>query len=205
EGKKAAQILGAHFHPPFCNDLEIFYDLETLRRVTAVVREVKPTILLTHPPADYMEDHMNTCRLAVTAAFARGMPNFKSIPPRPTENYDCTIYHSLPHSLTDNLRRKIVPGAFVNTISVHETKLDALRAHESQQNWLDASQKLNSYMQTCDDISLSVGKMSKKFKHAEGWRRHLHFGFCEEQADPLRDLGKNYFVNQVYERNLNAG
>src|SRR5688572_24617496 len=112
EGKKAAQILGAHFHGPLCNDLEIFYDIKTLRRLAAVVREVKPTIVLTHSPADYMEDHMNVCRLAVTAAFARGMPNFHSIPARPTEAYDCTIYHGLPHSLTDNLGRRIIPGAF---------------------------------------------------------------------------------------------
>lgn len=202
EAKRAAKILGAHFHPPFCNDLEIFYDLRTLRRLAAVVREVKPTIVLTHSPADYMEDHMNTCRLAVSAVFARGMPNFKSIPSRPTESYDCTIYHSLPHSLTDNLRRRILPGAFVNTTSVHATKLEALKAHQSQQNWLDASQKLNSYLQTCDDISLRVGKMSKKFKHGEGWRRHLHFGFCAEDADPLQDLKKDYRINPGYEPSL---
>jgi LmbE family N-acetylglucosaminyl deacetylase len=202
EAKNAAKILGAHFHPPLCNDVEIFYDLKTLRRLAAVVREVKPTMLLTHSPADYMEDHMNTCRLAVTAAFARAMPNFKSIPPRETEAHDCTIYHGLPHSLADNLRRKIIPGAFVNTASVHQTKLEALKAHKSQQNWLDASQKLNSYLQTCEDISLRVGKMSKKFKHAEGWRRHLHFGFCDETADPLKELGKNYLLNRAYEEAL---
>ena len=202
EGKKAAQILGAYFHPPFCNDLEIFYDLKTLRRLAAIVREVKPTVLLTHSPTDYMEDHMNTCRLAVTAAFARGMPNFKSNPSRETEGYDCTIYHSLPHSLADNLRQRIIPSAFVNTASVHATKMVALTAHRSQQNWLDASQKLNSYLQTCEDISLSAGKMSKKFKHAEGWRRHLHFGFCDKTADPLKELGKNYLLNRSYEEAL---
>ena len=204
EAKAAAQILGAHFHPPLCNDLEIFYDLRTLRKVAAVIREIKPGILLTHSPADYMEDHMNTCRLAVTAAFARGMPNFKSSPARSTESYDCTIYHGLPHTLADNLRQPIVPGAFVNTTSVHPTKLESLKAHQSQQNWLDASQKLNSYLQTCEDISLRVGKLSKKFKHAEGWRRHLHFGFCGEQADPLRDLGKDYLLNRTYERSLKS-
>ena len=202
EGKKAAKILDAYFHAPFCNDLEILYDLKTLRRLAAIVREVKPTIVLTHSPADYMEDHMNTCRLAVTAVFARGMPNFKSIPSRPTESYDCTIYHGLPHSLADNMRRRIIPDVFVNTASVHSTKLEALQAHKSQQNWLDASQKLNSYLQTCEDISLSVGRMSKKFKHAEGWRRHLHFGFCAAEADPLRDLGKDYLVTKAQERML---
>ena len=202
EGKKAAEILGAHFHPPFCNDLEIFYDLQTLRRLAAVIREVKPGIVLTHSPEDYMEDHTNTCRLAVTAAFARGMPNFQSVPSQPTENYDCTLYHALPHTLHDNLRRQIIPGTFVDTTSVYETKLEALKAHQSQQSWLDVSQKLNSYLQTMEDISLTVGRMSKKFKHAEGWRRHLHYGFCAPDDDPLQDLGNKYLLNEEYERNL---
>jgi LmbE family N-acetylglucosaminyl deacetylase len=202
EGKRAAQILGAHFHGPLCNDLEIFYDLKTLRQLSAVIRDVKPSILLTHSPLDYMEDHTNVCRLAVTAAFTRGMPNFKSLPARPTEAYDCTIYHGLPHSLADQLRRRIMPGAFVNTAAVHATKLEALAAHRSQQSWLDSSQKLNSYLQTCEDISRAVGKLSKRFKHAEGWRRHLHYGFCGPEADPLQDLGKDYIINLEYERKL---
>jgi N-acetylglucosamine malate deacetylase 1 len=202
EAKRAAQILGAHFHQPFCNDLEIFYNLENLRRLAAVIREVTPTVVLTHSPTDYMEDHTTTCRLAVTAAFARGMPNFNSIPPRETGNYDCTVYHALPHTLRDNLRRQIVPGACVNTTTVHQTKLQALKAHKSQQNWLDVSQKMNSYLQTMEDISLTVGKMSGKFTHAEGWRRHLHVGFCALDDDPLKNLGDAYLVNEGYEKNL---
>ena len=202
EGKKAAEILGAHFHPPFCNDLEIFYELDTLRRLATIIREVKPSIVLTHSPEDYMEDHTNTCRLAVTATFARGMPNFKSIPSQPTENYDCTVYHALPHTLHDPLRRQIIPGSFVNTTSVYDQKMEALKAHKSQQNWLDVSQKLNSYLQTMENISRAVGRMSKKFEHAEGWRRHLHFGFCAPDADPLQELGKDFILNDEYERNL---
>lgn len=205
EGRKAAEILGAHFHPPCCHDLEILYEIKTLRRLAALIREVKPNIVLTHSPTDYMEDHTNTCRLAVTAAFARGMPNFTSIPSRPTESYDCTVYHALPHGLRDGLRRKIMPGAFVNTTSVYDTKLEALKAHQSQQHWLDASQKLNSYLQAMEDMSLQVGHMSKKFKHAEGWRRHLHYGFCSADADPLQDLGKDYLINEAYEQNLEKG
>jgi N-acetylglucosamine malate deacetylase 1 len=30
-----------------------------------------------------------------------------------------------------------------------------------------------------------VGAMSGRFEYAEGWRRHLHLGFCSELADPL--------------------
>ena len=202
EAQDAASLLGAHFHAPFCDDLEIFYDKKTLRRLASIIRDVKPSVVLTHSLADYMEDHTNTCRLAVTAAFARGMPNFVTKPTRDAANYDCTVYHALPHTLRDQLRNPIIPGAFVNTTSVQQKKIEALKCHESQQNWLDLSQKLNSYLQSMEDISLKVGRMSKAFLHAEGWRRHLHYGFCGEDADPLKDLGEDYLINDTYERNL---
>lgn len=202
EAKKAAEILGAHFHPPFCNDLEIFYEGKTLRRLAAIIRDVKPTVVLTHSPVDYMEDHTITCRLAVTAGFARGMPNFHTIPERPAGDYDCTLYHALPHGLRDPLRKTITAGAFVNTASVQEQKMEALKAHQSQQSWLDVSQKLNSYLQTMEDVSLKVGQMSRKFVYAEGWRRHLHYGFCGPDDDPLKELGEDYVVNETYEQNL---
>src|SRR5205814_1469568 len=156
-------------------------------QVAAVIREVKPNIILTHSPEDYMEDHVNTCRLAVTAGFARGMPNFTTVPERSADTYDCTVYHALPHTLKDNFRRRIMPGVFVNIASVQEIKLEALKAHKSQQYWLDISQKMNSYLQTMEDITLEVGKLSKLFKYAEGWRRHLNVGFCGVGHDPLND------------------
>ena len=202
EAESSAAILGAHFHPPFCDDLEIFYDERTLRRLTAVIREVKPRIVLTHSPADYMEDHTNTCRLAVTATFARGMNNFISAPSVMADRYDCTLYHCLPHGLRDQLRRRVIPGSFVNTGSVQDIKLAALKAHQSQQNWLDTSQKLNSYLQAMEEISLALGRMSKKFVHAEGWRRHLHYGFSGPDDDPLTDLGDDYLINGDYEKEL---
>ena len=194
EAKTSASILGAQFHPPFCNDLEIFYEEKTLRRLAAIIRDVKPCVVLTHSPEDYMEDHINTCRLAVTAVFARGMPNYRTIPLREAENYDCTIYHALPHVLVDSFGKTIAPSSFVNIGSVMSAKLEALKAHKSQQTWLDTSQKLNSYLVTMEDIAIKVGKMSKAFTHAEGWRRHQHVGFCAPDADPLKELGPDYLI-----------
>ena len=187
EGRRAAKVLGADFHPSFCNDMEIVYDLKLVRRLAAIIREVKPAIILTHPPADYMEDHTNTCRLTVTAMFAHGMPNFRSNPPRTVNDVEVTIYHATPHGLCDWARRPVVPGMFVNTTAVHATKLAALAAHASQQDWLDVSQGMNSYLQAMEDESRAVGKMSRRFAHAEGWWRHSHMGFCGPAADPLRD------------------
>lgn len=187
ESQRAAAILGAQFHPSLADDLEIFYEIKLLRRLAAVVREVNPTILLVHSPEDYMEDHTNSCRLAVTAAFARGMPNFRTVPARRAVAGDVTLYHAMPHGLVDNLRRPITPEYYVDTTSVHPVKRQALAAHASQKAWLDVSQGMDSYLKTMDDMSLAVGRMSGRFAHAEGWRRHLHLGFCPLGADPLAD------------------
>src|SRR5690606_37238282 len=42
EATAAAASIGAVFHPPLVNDLEIFYDHATLTRLAAVMREVAP-------------------------------------------------------------------------------------------------------------------------------------------------------------------
>jgi LmbE family N-acetylglucosaminyl deacetylase len=206
EARAAVKLLGAQLQACLTDDLEVFYCAELLRSLAAVIREVKPNIVLTHSPQDYMEDHVNTSRLVVTAAFARGMANFKTAPARPAANYEVTVYHAMPQGLRDGLRRRIIPGAFVNTTSVHQNKRDALAAHKSQQRWLGVSQGMNSYLLAMEDMSLEVGRMSRRFKHAEGWRRHLHLGFCAPDADPLAQaLGPNYLVNKAYERALDAG
>ncbi len=101
EAQEAARRLGAEFHPPIANDLEIVYSVELLRKVAAVVRQVNPSIVLTHALSDYMEDHMETARLAVTATFARGMPNYRSIPPRKPVLEPCVVYHAMPHGRDD--------------------------------------------------------------------------------------------------------
>jgi len=196
EAKRAAKVLGAHWHPPMCDDLEILYEVKTLRRLAAVIREVKPAVVLTHSPQDYMEDHTNTSRLTVTAAFSRGMPNFRTTPPRASIPGDVTVYHAMPHGLRDGLRRLIGPGAFVNTTGVHAIKREALAAHVSQKAWLDESQGMDSYLIAMDEMSKVVGKMSRRFKHAEGWRRHLPLGLSATDRDPLAEvLRKNYRVN----------
>jgi hypothetical protein len=52
-----------------------------------------------------------------------------------------------------------------------------------------------------DDMSREVGAMSGVFVHAEGWRRHLHRGLCDADADPLAAaLGSRYRVNAAYEQ-----
>jgi LmbE family N-acetylglucosaminyl deacetylase len=199
ESINAAKILGSTYHESICDDLEIVYSVELLRQVAATIREVAPTILLTHSPQDYMEDHTNTARLAVTAAFSRGMPNFRTTPARKHIAGEVTLYHAMPHGLRGPLNELVIPEFFVDTTAVHLRKRQALAAHASQKDWLDATQGMDSYLRVLDDMSRTVGEMSHRFEHAEGWRRHNPLGFCAPDADPLRELlAPNHHFNQYY-------
>ena len=187
EAKDACKVLGAEHYPPIYADMEAVYTTENLKRVAAVVRQAKPTILLTHSPRDYMEDHEISCRLAVSAAFAHGMPNLESIPPIEAYADPITIYHAQPVGNKTPLGEPVYPHLYIDDSAVVEKKVEALACHASQKQWLDESQGLDSYLQTLRDLSAEVGRMSGKFKFAEGWRRHEHWGFCGPDDDPLKD------------------
>jgi N-acetylglucosamine malate deacetylase 1 len=185
EAMQAAALLGARYHESICNDLEIFYDRPTLGKVAAVIREVAPEIVLTHAPVDYMEDHTNTCRLAVTAAFTRGMPNFVTDPPRRPVEQKVTIYHAQPYQHRDPLGNIVEPGIVVDVTDLADRKRAALAKHASQKQWLDESQGLDSYLDTMKQLDAELGRMAGLFEYAEGWRRHWHVGFCGPTDDPL--------------------
>lgn len=185
EARQAAACLNATFHPPYTDDIEIYYEPRLAKRLCALVREVAPDIILLQSPQDYMEDHVNSSRLLVTAAFCRGMRNYVSDPPRPPTMKNATVYHALPYGLHDQLRKPVIPEFYVNTSRVMVDKRRMLACHRSQKEWLDQSQGLDSYLQTMEDMGREVGRMSGRFEFAEGWRRHLHGGFCGPNDDPL--------------------
>ena len=82
---------------------------------------------------------------------------------------------------------------------VHARKREALAAHRSQKAWLDATQGMDSYLQVMDEMSLELGRWSGQFKHAEGWRRHLHYGFSERDDDRISEvLGHLVVKNENY-------
>ncbi len=188
EAKEAAEFIGAEYHPPLVDDIEIYYERETLAKLTAIIRQVAPEILLIPSPEEYMEDHSNTCRLAVSAAFCRSLKNFPTKPSTDAINNEMAIYHALPYGLKDPLRKPIIPDFFVDISDIIKQKREMLAKHKSQKEWLDHSQGIDSYLTTMEQMSAQVGTMSGKFEYAEGWRRHSHLGFASsEEFDPLAE------------------
>ncbi|MCR9295546.1 MAG: PIG-L family deacetylase [bacterium] len=187
EARRVAEALPAEFYPPICDDLQIFYNAETHAQVAAVVRRARPQIILTHAPADYMEDHQNAARLAVGGAFVRGMPNFESLPPEDAYGDDVAVYHAQPHGNRDPLGTLVIPTHFVDVTDLIPRKRELLSYHESQAGWLDATQSMGSYLNAMVDLNAEVGQLSGKFRFCEGWRQHIHLGLSAPAFDPLQE------------------
>ncbi len=193
EAKNAAKSIGASFYPPIAPDLGVFYNQDLLAKLGSAVRDVAPDILLIPSPQDYMEDHTNTCRLAITAAFSRGMQNFQVIPPMAPAVNDVVVYHAQPHGNRDPLNKLVYPDIFIDIESVMEDKKIMLAEHKSQKEWLDKSQGFDAYLEIMKDLGKEVGELSEKWEYAEGWRKHSHLGFCQADSDPLGELLCEYY------------
>jgi len=194
ECRNAARHLSAIHHPALTNDLEIFYERSLLRRVAAVFRTIAPDILLLHSPQDYMEDHMNACRLGVTAAFTRSMPNFITEPAvAPVQNPVC-IYHAQPHGTRDQLNQWVQPDFLIAIDSVMAIKSAMLAEHVSQQAWLDQSQSLSAPVEVMKRFGGELAKPVTDCRWAEGWRRHNPLGLCAADANPLSTLLADYYL-----------
>lgn len=190
EAERSAAVLGAIYHPPLADDLMIFYEDRLLRQITAVVREVRPTIVLLPSLNDYMEDHTNTARLVVTACFSRGMRHYQSDPPREPTSQDVYLYHAQPHLNRDGMRTLVVPELFVNITGEMDTKLKMLGCHESQRQWLGETQGLDDYLESMHNSSSEVAQLSGQagWLYAEGFRRHSHVGFSAKDHDLLAEV-----------------
>ncbi len=146
---------------------------------------------------------MTAARLAVTAAFCREMRNFPTTPKTQPVGEDVIIYHALPYGLRDGMGGRVWPEHYVDIGSALETKRAMLAQHRSQKEWLDESQGVDAYLAAMEEMSAGVGRMSGRFRYAEGWRKRSHLGFSEVDRDPLREtLGGLVAVDEEYRRRL---
>lgn len=205
EAQEAAALAGASIYPPISDDFVIFYERSLLMQVSARIREIKPDIILTQSLEDYMEDHQNTARLAVTGAFTRSSINFVTDLPQPAWDGETAVYHAMPHGLQDSMRRRVPVEGYADVTPTLSGKRAMLACHRSQKEWLDQTQGMDAYLDDMERFARLVGKRSGCFAAAEGWRRHSALGFGPEAADPLaKALGEHYRLDPSYAQWLNA-
>lgn len=185
EARSAATVIHAGYHCLDCEDLYILYDRQTINKATTLIREVRPAVVITHSPVDYMVDHEMTSRLARTACFAGGIKNMEADgePFEPTPR----LYYADPIELKDSQGRKISPSFCVDVTSVMEIKTAMLRCHASQREWLLAHHGVDEYLRMMEKSAHERGR-EINVSAAEGFRQHLGHGF--PQDNPIQsELG----------------
>ena len=91
---------------------EIFYTSDAHRKVTALIRDVDPGIVLTHPPHDYMADHEITSRLVRSACFSGSVPalSLDGLTTSPNTRRIPSLYYSQPMEGKDIYGEPVPPG-----------------------------------------------------------------------------------------------
>ena len=132
EQKKAAGLLGAKLINLGIRDGCIEDNLETARKIAALIRDVNPQIIITHPTEDYMSDHYETGRLVIRALPEAGHKNFEAPTKSPNIKHHPYVYQTDPQGLTfaDGQFSKV--NTIVDITDTVEEKLKAFATHGSQ-------------------------------------------------------------------------
>jgi len=188
EAMKACEVLGATYHHLGFNDLCIFNDDNSNRRVTALLREVNPSLVITHSPNDYMSDHEITSLLVRNACFNASIPNYKT----KVREVSCTLkipylYYAQAMEGIDIFGKKITPQFYVDISGLMEQKLEMLACHESQRSWLRAHHGMDEYIDSMRRFSSSLGKRAsivseRPITYAEAFRQHCGHAYPNDNV-----------------------
>jgi LmbE family N-acetylglucosaminyl deacetylase len=180
EGARAASLIGGTYHCLEQRDLLIAYNEPALERVTRLLRAVRPRIVLTHSPADYMLDHEMTSTLARAAAFGAPVPNFlRDRGHRPPLEHIPHLYYCDPIEGKDLHGREVTPDFAIDISAMIDTKADMLAAHASQRAWLLKHHGMDQYLQAMRDWGGQRGKACG-VAYAEGYRQHRGHSYPQE-------------------------
>jgi LmbE family N-acetylglucosaminyl deacetylase len=180
EGARAAALAGGTYHCLEERDLLLFYAERPLERVTRLLRAVRPRILLTHSPADYMLDHEVTSTLVRAAAFGAPAPNFLADRGHPTPTSAIPhLYYCDPIEGKDALGRPVEPSFRVDVSGVIGDKAAMLAAHASQREWLLKHHGMDHYVQSMRDWGARQGQAAG-VAYAEGFRQHKGHSYPQD-------------------------
>jgi LmbE family N-acetylglucosaminyl deacetylase len=144
EAASAAALIGARYLCAEFRDLEIFNDHASRTRVVELIRQVRPDIVLTSAPSDYLADHEMTSLLVRDALFAAPAPNYR------TESKAIAaiphLYFMDPIEGLDRDHRAVTPDFIIDVSTVFTVKRDMLATHASQRDWLLRQHGIDDYL-----------------------------------------------------------
>lgn len=162
EAKRAGEIIGAREVINIdIGDLTVdSSDLDLVKKVIEMVRYVKPDVIITHSPEDYMTDHVETGKLVFNASFSSSVPHFGT---GEAHGLIAPLYYM------DTLAGvNFLPEEYVDVTDTIERKIQAVDKHESQVKWMKDHDGIDflDFVRTCSKFrGLQCG-----VRYAEGFR-----------------------------------
>lgn len=189
EAAKAAGLLNGTYHCLECDDVYIVYDRETINKATALIREVKPSVVFTASPNDYMIDHEMTSLVAQTACFGAGIKNMEA----EGEPFGMVpyLYYVDPMEGKDKFGVPVIPGFYVDISSEIGIKEEMLACHASQREWLRKHHKMDQYLIAMKQFASRRGA-GIGVQYAEAFRQHLGHGYPQDNI--LKEWIGNFVV-----------
>ena len=172
EASAAAAVIGAEYVCAGLGDLAVFNDDASRRRMTELVRETQPDIVITASPVDYHPDHEAVSVLARDACFASSVPNYRT--------GAAAALPAIPHlyfmdAIGGRTRdgERIRPDFGVDIGEALETKRRMLMAHASQVAWVARQHGIADYAGSMVSWAERRGR-DFGVRYAEGFRHYRH-------------------------------
>jgi N-acetylglucosamine malate deacetylase 1 len=202
EARVAAALIGAEYKCAEFRDLAIFNDDHSRKRIVELLRHVRPDLILTSSPVDYLCDHEATSMLVRDGCFAASAPNYHTVGDNPAPPLRAIphLYFMDPAEMVDRDGNALHADFGVDISSTFETKRNMLAAHASQRAWLQRQHGMDDYLETMVKWSTARGTFFG-LKVAEGFRRYKGHPFPQT---PLLEelLGPDLVFARNVEKNL---
>jgi N-acetylglucosamine malate deacetylase 1 len=170
----AALIKARYFYLGF-RDMAVFNDHPSRQRITEFLRAIRPTIVITSSPEDYMADHEATALLVRDACFSAALPNYvtnegsnaMALPEIPA------LYFMDPLGGVDRNGVEILPDFVVDIEKNFDLKIAMLMEHKSQREWLRIRHGLENYISNMQKWTRERGalaglRIGEGFRHYKG-------------------------------------
>lgn len=175
EAAAAARHIQAEYRCAGFRDMSIFNDDDARRRVTELLRQARPDVVLTASPVDYLCDHEATSALVRDACFAAPIPNYATGTPSPAPALAAVphLYFMDPIGGVDRDNRPVIADFYVNIEGSYDTKRAMLAEHASQREWLLQQHGIDDYLLTMERWTRAHGRragvlLAEGFRHYQG-------------------------------------
>jgi len=165
EARAAAQILGAEIWFLDFDDNPLIIDRKRMLRLVAEIRDLRPSIVLTHWVRDPLNpDHVTTAQATIRACHYASAPG---VSPETTPSGYPRIFLFEPSVPTNDLSR-FRPDTYIDITEVFDLKLRALkelRTQETLPEWYTMYGQLRGFQ------ARNAGLGGKETKYAEAYKR----------------------------------